>query len=102
MAYVRSPLFKASLQVCNYFKLISDIYRVNETNGRSKEYAGPNFIKEFIYVTKNFDDIDKVKTMIFCGNKEAALQKLQQVGLKNNELPIITVQVDEFVQFLIN
>jgi hypothetical protein len=40
--------------------------------------------------------------MIFCGNKEGALQKLQQVGLKNNELPIITVEVDEFVQFLIN
>jgi hypothetical protein len=57
MAYVKSPLFKASLQVCEYFKLISDVYRDNETNGRPNELAGPNFIKEFIEVTKNFDGI---------------------------------------------
>ncbi len=57
MAYVKSPFFKASLQVCNYFKLISDVYRSNETNDRPNELAGPNFIKEFIEVTKNFDDI---------------------------------------------
>jgi hypothetical protein len=68
MAYVRSSLFKASLQVCTYFKLISDIYRVNETNGRPNEYAGPNFIKEFLKETKDFKGREKVKTMIFCGD----------------------------------
>ena len=30
MAYVKSPLFEASLEVCEYFKLISDVYRKNE------------------------------------------------------------------------
>lgn len=58
------------------------MYRANETNGRSKELAGPNFIKEFLEVTKDFADIKKVRTMIFCGNKEGALSKLNQVGLK--------------------
>ena len=72
MAYDRSPLFKASLQVCTYFKLISDIYRVNETNDRPNEYAGPNFIKEFLKETKDFNCIKKVKTMIFCGDEKAA------------------------------
>ena len=77
MAYIKSPMFKASLQVCSYFKLITDVYRVNETNGRSNALAGPSFIKEFLNVTKNFDDIEKVKTMIFCGNKQGALDKLK-------------------------
>jgi hypothetical protein len=52
------------------------VYRINETNGRDNEYAGPNFIKEFHNATKNFDNIDKVKTMVFCGNIQAALNKL--------------------------
>jgi len=30
MAYIESPLFKASLDACEYFKLISDVYRANE------------------------------------------------------------------------
>ena len=45
MAYIRSPLFKASIQVCRSFKLISDIARFNETNGRDPHMAGPNFVK---------------------------------------------------------
>jgi hypothetical protein len=56
MAYFKSPLFKASLQVCEYFKLISDVYRVNETNGRDNECAGPNLFKEFIQLTKDSED----------------------------------------------
>ena len=47
MAYVKSPFFKASLDACEYFKLISDVYRANEQTKKEKEYAGPNFIKEF-------------------------------------------------------
>jgi hypothetical protein len=54
MAYIKSPLFKASLQVCKYFKLVSNVYRDNESNGRSKELAGPKFIKEFIDTTIDF------------------------------------------------
>ena len=60
MAYIKSPIFKASLQVCSNFKLITNVYRANETNGRSNELAGPNFIKEFLDYTKNFDGIEKV------------------------------------------
>ena len=54
MAYIKSPLFKASLQVCKYFKLVSNVYRDNESNGRSNELAGPKFIREFIDTTIDF------------------------------------------------
>ena len=47
MAYVKSPFFKASLDACEYFKLISDVYRAYEDSEKDKKYAGPNFIKEF-------------------------------------------------------
>jgi hypothetical protein len=70
MAYIKSPLFKASLSVSKQFKLISDMTRLNEEKmGRRNEYAGANFIKVFLNETKNYDFIEKVKTMIFCGNK---------------------------------
>ncbi len=57
MAYFKSPLFEATLQVCNYFKLITDVYRANEKNEKDKECAGPNLIKKFINLTQNFKDI---------------------------------------------
>jgi len=69
MSYIKSPMFKASLQVCNKFKLITDVTRWNETNGRNPEMAGPNFIKEFINYTKYFDGIEKVMIMIYCRNE---------------------------------
>ena len=100
MAYIKSPLFKSSLQVCKYFKLISDVYRVNETNGRDNEYAGPNLFKEFINLTKDFQDISKVKTMIFSRQKKNALDKLNEVGLKEEDYPIIASKWEEFVEFL--
>ena len=40
--------------------------------------------------------------MIFCANREGARNKLNQVGLQNEEHPIITVDVKEFVNFLID
>ena len=65
-------MFKAALQFCDSFKIVSDIYRANESNGRVKELAGPNFLKTFKNFTKDYQEIHKVKTMIFCGNKENA------------------------------
>ena len=52
------------------------MYRVNETDGRDNEYAGPNLFKEFINLTKDFKDISKVKTMIFSRQRESAIAKL--------------------------
>ena len=72
LAYIRSPLFKASLQVCNTFKLCTDITRYNEPKGKDPSFAGPNFIKDFINETKNYEGIEKVKTMVFCGDSKKA------------------------------
>lgn len=65
------------------------MYRVNETDGRDNEYAGPYLFKEFINLTKDFKDISKVKTMIFSRQRESAIAKLNEVGLKEEDYPII-------------
>lgn len=57
LAYIRSPLFKASLQVCSTFKLCSDITRFNEAEGKDPYFAGPNFIKDFISETIDYEGI---------------------------------------------
>ena len=40
--------------------------------------------------------------MILCGDKDAALKKLMKVGLKNEELPMITSNDDDFIKFFID
>jgi hypothetical protein len=40
--------------------------------------------------------------MIFCGNRDRARSKLNYVGLKEKEHPIITVEVKELVDFLMD
>ena len=72
MAYIESILFKASLEGCNYFKLITDVYRTNENTEQEKKYAGPNFIKRFVDYTKDFENIQKVEKLIYCGSKKVA------------------------------
>ncbi len=44
MAYIESPLFKACMQVCNQFKLISDVIRENEKTEDDKKFAGVYFM----------------------------------------------------------
>jgi hypothetical protein len=46
--------------VCRSFKLISNIKRDNETNGRDPHMAGPNFVKRFKIDTGNYSGIEKV------------------------------------------
>ena len=44
-AYINSPLFKISLQVCNSFKIVSDMARLNENQNLEECYvAGAKFI----------------------------------------------------------
>jgi len=44
-AYINSPLFKTSLQVCKSFKIVSDMARFNESEDRQECYvAGAKFI----------------------------------------------------------
>lgn len=44
-AYIKSEFFKKSLEVCNSFKLVSDVTRFNEEgNNEAKWNAGPRFI----------------------------------------------------------
>jgi hypothetical protein len=100
MAYVRSPLFKASIQVCTSFKLISDIARFNETNGRDPHMAGPNFVKKFKLETQGYDGIEKVKIMVFTSNEEIAKNKFLSIGFEEPEIPKITTDAKQFVEFL--
>ena len=69
MAYIESPLFKACMQVCNYFILISDVKRDNEKTEDEKNFAGVYFMKNFINNTnENFNDQrNKIKRSFFCG-----------------------------------
>jgi hypothetical protein len=47
-AYVRSDLFKKSLEVVKSFKLVSDVARLNEDGPEdNKWHAGPIFIQGF-------------------------------------------------------
>ena len=57
-AYLNSEFFLKSLELCNSFKLVSDVTRFNEEGDQEAKWnAGPRFIKKFLDKTKNYDDI---------------------------------------------
>ena len=48
-AYINSEFFKKGLEVCNTFKLVSDVTRFNEEGGQEAQWnAGPRFMEKFM------------------------------------------------------
>lgn len=100
-SYINSEFFKKSLEVCNSFKLVSDVTRFNEDgDNEAKWNAGPIFIKKFIQQTATYQNIDKVETMVFCGDKNSAIRKFQANGFQQDRIPVLTNDPNQFVSFV--
>ena len=100
-AYIKSEFFKKSLEVCNSFKLVSDVTRFNEEgDNEAKWNAGPRFIQLFNKETASYDYIEKVETMIFCNDKGSARRKFKNLGFKDKDIPTMTNEPSEFTNFV--
>jgi len=74
--YLDSDFFPRSLDVCSSFKVVSDVTRFNEPGTQEDQWnAGPRFIRKFLDKTANTQGIEKVQTMVFCGDKQSARRK---------------------------
>lgn len=90
-AYLNSEFFAKSLEVCNTFKLVTDVTRFNEEGGQEAQWnAGPRFIKKFMDQTKDLPNIEKVEFMVFCRDKRAAIDKFNRAGIPQSKTPTIT------------
>lgn len=69
--------------------------RYNETDPKN---AGARFIKEYLEFTKG-KNASKLPKMIFCGDEDAAFERLKEHGVTGNDLPKVTVDEAEMMAF---